>query len=348
MKAILWELIDENKKIIKCNLCARRCLIPNNSKGFCLVRKNENGTLKAIYYGKIIAENVDPIEKKPLFHFYPSHLSYSIALPSCNFACEFCCNYQISQCLRENFPFFVLEREPEEIVESAIKQNCFSISYTYTEPTIHIEFAKDVGKLARKKGLKNIFVTNGYLTPEAVKEISKFLDAATVDVKGNGDDEFYKKLMKVPSSQPIFDALLEMKRRKIHIEITDLVFPKYGDSIEKAKKLVKWIVDNLGPETPLHFIQFFPSYKILDLPRTPIETLEKHAKIAKEEGLKFVYIGNVPGHPLENTYCPNCGKAVIKRYSIYVLEWNLDDKNRCKYCKTKISITGKLSKNEMD
>jgi len=333
-EAILYSKLNDK---IKCTACKRKCILNEGQIGFCGVRKNVKGKLMLLVHSLPNAVNIDPIEKKPLFHFLPGSLALSIGTQGCNFACQFCQNYDLSQ-RRE---IIGTKLTPSQAVRMALDYGCKSISYTYNEPTIFIEYAYEVGMLARKKGLANTFVTNGYETEEAIELMKKFLDAATVDFKANGNPNFYLKYMGVPKEEEIYQTLLLMKEAGFHIEITDLIIPRIGDSLEDAKRLVKWVLENLGEDTPIHFLRFFPYYKMDYLPPTPIETLEKHAKIAKEEGLKFAYIGNVPGHPLENTYCPSCGNPVIERYGIEVVGWHLDENFRCNYCKTKIPIKGK-------
>jgi len=332
-EATLYKKLDGK---IQCVACRRRCMLEEGQIGFCGVRKNVRGKLRLLVYSLPNAVSIDPIEKKPLFHFLPGSLALSIGTQGCNFACQFCQNYDLSQ-RRE---IIGVKLTPRQAVRMALDYGCKSVSYTYNEPTIFIEYAYDVGKLVRKKGLANTFVTNGYQTEEAIELMKEFLDAATVDFKGNGNPQFYLKYMSVPKEEEIYQTLLMMKEAGFHIEITDLVVPKIGDNLEDARKLVRWIVENLGEDTPVHFLRFFPHYLLNYLPPTPIETLEKHVEIAKEEGLKFVYIGNVPGHPLENTYCPSCGKAVIERYGIEIVGWHLDDNFRCKYCKHQLPIKG--------
>ena len=237
-----------------------------------------------------------------------------------------------------------MEISPEEVVELAIKYKSDGLAFTYNEPSIFAEFAFDAGTLAHKNGLFNVFVSNGYMTDEAVDYVSKFLDGITVDFKGNANKEFLRRYAAVPDPEPIFQTLVELKKKGVHIEITDLVVPKIGDSLEDAKKLVRWVVENLGPDVPIHFLRFHPDYKLLWLPETPVKTLEEHYKVAKNEGAEFVYLGNVPGHPYEHTYCPKCGKPVIKRYGFDILEYNLDEENRCKFCGYKLPIVGKPKK----
>jgi len=321
---------------VQCELCARECKVLEGKTGFCRTRKNIKGKLYSLTYGKLCSVAIDPIEKKPLYQFAPGSHTLSISTVGCNLRCSFCCNWQISQEWKE---ITGEEFTPHSVVDLAKSHNCEGISYTYVEPTIFWEFAYDTAKVASKAGLYGMFVTNGYTRPEAIKEISKYLDAATVDFKGSANPEFYKKFSLVPKVEPIFDALLAYKENKVYIEVTDLIIPKIGDKLEDVKKLCKWILENLGEETPFHILQFFPTYKLLDLPRTPVEVLEKAYEIAKKEGLKYVYLGNV-GHKLENTYCPNCGNLVIERTILGVTKFLLKKDLKCSKCGNKIPILG--------
>lgn len=335
-EAMLYEKLENNK--VKCNLCGRRCIIKDGDTGFCLVRKNEGGKLYSLVYGKAISACVDPIEKKPLFHFHPGASVMSIATVGCNFRCQFCDNWMISQ-----------EREisgkdypPEKVVTSARDNGCQGITYTYTEPTVFFEYAYETAVLAKKVGFFNTFVTNGYMSPEAVKTIAPYLDAATVDFKGGGDVSFYKTYSKVPSVEPIFECLNALKRNGVHVEVTNLVIPQIGDSIEQIRMLSEWIRNALGADTPFHLLRFHPDYQLTTIPATPLETLEKAYAAAKNVGLNFVYIGNVPGHPAENTYCPECNELLIKRYGFAVTRWNLTRDMRCPVCGREIPIKGQL------
>src|SRR5271157_3014220 len=335
-EAMLYEKLKDKK--VNCYLCARRCLIDDDGTGFCLVRKNEGGTLFSLNYAKAISAAIDPIEKKPLVHFNPGASVLSIATVGCNFRCQFCDNWMISQektISGKHFP-------PEEVVKAAKENDCDGISYTYTEPTIFFEYAFDTAKLAHQVGFFNTIVTNGYMTPEAVKTIAPYLDAATVDFKGGADPDFYKTFSAVPSVAPIFEALKEMRRNNIHIEITNLVVPKSGDSIDRIKELATWICEGLGKDTPFHLLRFHPDYQVSNIPATPIETLEKAYAAAKDAGLNYVFIGNVAGHPCENTYCPNCNEILIKRYSFMIIRWNLTKDMRCPVCGHEIPIQGRL------
>jgi len=335
-EAMLYEKLGDKK--VKCNLCARRCIIKDGGTGFCLVRKNDGGRLHSLVYAKAISACIDPIGKKPLSHFNPGALVMSIATIGCNFRCKFCDNWMISQEKKiagRHFP-------PEAVVKATKDNDCQGISYTYTEPTIFFEYAYDTAKLAQQVGFFNTFVTNGYMTPEAVKTIAPCLNAATVDFKGAGDPDFYRDFAAVPSVEPIYESLKEMKRNDIHIEITNLVVPKTGDSIEKVKELAAWIKNALGKDTPFHLLRFHPDYQLTTIPSTPIKTLENAYAAVKEAGLNYVYMGNVPGHPYENTYCPNCNELLIKRFSFEITKWNLTKDMRCPACGQEIPIKGKL------
>ena len=237
-----------------------------------------------------------------------------------------------------------MDIEPGDVSKLALAQECQGIAYTYNEPTIFIEYARDIGLAAHQKGLFNIFVSNGFATPESVSMMNEFLDCITVDFKGSGEREFVRKYIGIPGSEPIFETLSEIKQKtKIHVEITDLIVPEVGDDLEQARRLSRWVCDNLGPMTPIHFLRFHPDYKMMDFPDTPIKTLEAHHKVAKEAGLEYVYLGNVPGHKLEHTYCHGCKKIVVRRYGFDITGWYLDDKNRCSFCGAQIPIEGKLA-----
>ncbi len=320
-----------------CTACARYCQLSDGQVGFCGVRKNIGGELFLLSYGRVIAAQIDPIEKKPVSHYMPGSRIFSIGTTGCNFMCRYCINYDLSQ--RREVAGAVTS--PIQLVNLALEKNCQGMAFTYNEPEIFLEFARDIGVEAHRKKLFNIFVSNGYGTPDSVAMMSQFLDCLTVDFKGNGNRNFVRKFIGIPDVQPLLDTLTDIKAAtNIHIEITDLVVPGVGDDLSDACNLAKWIFDNLGPDTPVHFLRFFPDYKMLDFPETPIETLEAHWEIAKKEGLNYVYIGNVPGHPLEHTYCPSCKKVIVRRYGVNVTGWHLTNDNRCKYCDEKIAIFG--------
>jgi len=325
---------------VQCTACARGCQIGEGQVGLCGIRGVVGGKLYLLNYGKIIAGHIDPIEKKPVIHYRPGSKIFSIATTGCSWLCSYCQNSDISQRRK-------IEGEdatPGEVAGLAAEYGCEGVAYTYNEPSIFIEYARDVGKIAHEKGLFNIFVSNGYDTPEGVAAMGEFLDCLTVDFKGSGETGFLRRYIGIPNADPIFNTLLEVKQKtKIHLEITDLIVPEVGEDLESAKKLSRWVYDNLGPDTPIHFLRFHPDYKMMDIPATPVKTLEKHYEVARKEGLRYVYIGNVPGHPAENTYCPGCGKVLIERTSYNIGAYNLDGKNRCRSCGYPTPIVGPLS-----
>ncbi|RUM47033.1 MAG: AmmeMemoRadiSam system radical SAM enzyme [Hyperthermus sp.] len=340
---MLWERVEYGgrKDFVRCDLCSRRCIIAPGKYGVCGVRRNIDGKLYTLVYGLLTAMNIDPIEKKPLFHFEPGSGVLSISTVGCNFFCMFCQNWEISQSRLERglYGHYV---SPEELVEKALSYGADGIAYTYNEPTIFFEYMYDVARLAKKHNLYNVMVTNGYMTPEAIKLIGPYMDGVTVDFKGSGNREFYRRFMFVPDPSPIFDALLEMKRQGWFIEITDLIVPRYGDSEDDLRKLAAWVVENLGAETPFHLLRFHPYYRLDNLPPTPLETLEKLAAAARDEGLRHVYLGNVWGHPLESTYCPRCGYMVVERRGFSILAWRLSKNNECPRCGYRLNIRGRF------
>ncbi|UNQ74010.1 AmmeMemoRadiSam system radical SAM enzyme [Infirmifilum sp. NZ] len=342
-EALFWERVEGKPGYVRCNLCHRRCVIAPGRFGVCGVRKNIDGRLYTYVYGLLTAANLDPIEKKPLSHFNPGSAVFSISTPGCNFFCQFCQNWEISQSRLEK-GLYGMQYTPERVVSEALRLGADGISYTYNEPTIFYEFMLDTAKLAKRSGLFNTMVTNGYMTQEALQELSKYMDAATVDFKGGGNPDFYRKFMGVPDPSPIYDTLLTMKEKGMHVEITNLVVPLVGDNEDDLKKLARWIADNLGVETPFHLLRFYPHYKMIDYPPTDVQKLDQLASIARGEGLKHVYVGNVWGHPLEHTYCPRCGYKVIERRGFFITKWNLTDDNRCPRCGYKLNIRGSYRK----
>ena len=339
-EAILYDKLPDDK--VLCTACARYCELKKEQIGLCGIRGNVGGKLELFVYGKVIAGHVDPIEKKPVTHYYPGTKIFSIATTGCNWLCKYCQNSDISQRRKVEGT----DMTPEDVVNTTIEYGAQGIAYTYNQPSIFIEFARDCGIAARKKGLINIFVSNGYDTPQTVKMMGEFLDCITVDFKGSAEPDFTKKFIGVPDPQPIFDTLLEIRdKTKIHVEITDLIVPKVGDNLDYARKLCKFVYDEFGPEMSIHFLRFHPDYKMMDYEPTPVKTLEKHYQIAKQEGLKYVYLGNVPGHPWEHTYCSECNNIVVKRYGFDIQGWNMDKDNKCKFCGNQIPIVGPLNEN---
>lgn len=332
MEAYLYEPLKDKK--VKCNLCNHHCVIKDTKRGKCSVRENQGGVLKTLVYGKLIAQNIDPIEKKPLFHLMPGSLSYSIATVGCNFRCLFCQNADIAQMPSDHHGMIMGDDyTPEEVVRLAVKENCQSIAYTYTEPTIFFEFAYDTAKLAHDRGIRNVFVTNGYMTSEALNMINPFLDAANVDLKAFNDD-FYKKYCGTRLVH-VKETLKLMKSLGIFIEVTTLLIPGLNDDKRELEKLALFLADSLGPETPWHISRFHPTYKLTDRPPTPVQTLVMAREIGIKTGLKYVYTGNVPGENGENTVCYNCGKIIIDRWGFYIKK-NLLENGQCKHCGAKI------------
>lgn len=335
-EAELYQALPNGR--IKCTACARFCEIPEGKIGLCGIRGVNHGKLWLYTYGRVIAGHVDPIEKKPVTHYMPGSGIYSIATTGCNWLCKYCQNYDISQRRKIEGK----EMTPEQVVMTATNYGAEGIAYTYNEPSIFIEFAKDCGIAAHKKGIFNIFVSNGYDTPESVKLMNEFLDCITVDFKGSGKKEFVRRYIGIPDPDPIFQTIKEIKSKtRIHVEITDLIVPQVGDDLDSARKLSKFVLDELGPDTPIHFLRFHPDYKMMEFDSTPVETLERHYEIAKAEGLRYVYLGNVPGHKYEHTYCPGCNVIAVGRYGFSVTSWGLDSKNCCKSCGYAIPIVGR-------
>ncbi len=327
MKQAMFQEAQEGNKV-QCSLCCHRCLISSGKRGICAVRENMDGTLYSLVYDKVIAHNIDPIEKKPLFHFQPGSLSYSIATPGCNFRCRHCQNADISQLPRDHGGVVLGESvPPSAIVAAALKTRCTSISYTYTEPTIYFELAYDTARLAVEAGLKNVFVTNGYITPEALEVIRPYLHAANIDLKGFTDD-FYKSVCGA-RLQPVLDAIRLYKQFGIWIEITTLIIPGHNDSIEELKDIAQFI-RSVGEDIPWHVTQFHPTYKLTDKPRTPLAILKRAQQIGFEAGLRYVYEGNIPGEG-EDTVCWSCKKPLVKRIGFSVEE-NKVKEGKCSYC----------------
>ncbi len=331
-EAMLYTKRDEGKTA--CTLCSHRCVIAVGKRGSCHVRVNRGGTLYTLAYGKVIARHVDPIEKKPLFHFLPGTFAYSIATMGCNFRCYFCQNWEISQYLDENDTLPGRPLAPETAVEDASGSGCSSIAYTYTEPTIFFEYAYDIAVLAHRKGLKNIFVTNGYQTPQTVEKMKGVIDAANVDLK-SFSDEFYRKVCSA-RLRPVLEAIRLMHEAGIHIEVTTLVVPDQNDSDEELTGIASFIAD-ISPDIPWHVSRFYPNYKDLATPPTPRETIRRAARIGREQGLRYVFAGNLPGEGDEDSVCPHCGKTVIARSGYSVRALRLEG-NCCGNCGTALPI----------
>ena len=326
-----YEKRDNNA--VKCSLCNHRCSINEGKHGICGVRINEKGTLYAATYGKISAEAVDPIEKKPLFHYLPGTTSYSLGSVGCNFHCRHCQNWHISRADIETARLRSLS--PEEGVSRAIGSGSASISWTYNEPTIWHEYTLDMGTLARSRGLGTVYVTNGYITEEALQELAPMLGAYRVDIKAFTDD-FYKKVCGA-HLQPVLDSAVLARELGIHIETVTLVIPGLNDSMEEQEALICWVIEHLGPDTPMHFSAFHPDYQMTDRSGTPVATLEKIYEKAKVLGLRYPYLGNVYHHRYENTFCPSCGATLIERMGFSSQPIGLDG-TRCRNCGETIAV----------
>ncbi len=334
-EARLYERVEDGT--VRCSLCPHRCTIRDGKQGVCGVRINRDGALYAATYGKILAEAVDPIEKKPLFHFLPGSFSYSLGTIGCNFHCAHCQNWHLSQQTLEMKALHDLS--PDQGVKRALESGSASISWTYNEPTIWHEYALDMGTLARQEGLGTVYVTNGYITEEGLRELSGMLNAFRVDIKSFSDD-FYRKVCG-GRLQPVLDSTVLAAELGMHVETVTLVIPGLNDSMEEMDALITWVLENLGPDTPMHFTRFHPEYKMQDRGPTRVETLEKIYEHAKELGLHYPYLGNVFDHPYESTYCPVCGQLAIERSGFVSRIRGLED-HRCTQCGEYIAYVSQI------
>ncbi len=331
-EALFYRVIDEDEGTVQCMLCPRKCVISKGQTGFCRARKNINGKLYSRVYGKVVSAHVDPIEKKPLFHFLPSSNAFSIATAGCNFRCKFCQNWQISQRDPNDVSYVYLS--PEEVVNKAVSLGSETIAFTYNEPITFYEYMLDIAKLAKKEGIKTLMITNGYINEKPLRKLTKYIDAANVDLKGF-TEEFYENVV-FGNLNPVLRTLKIMKEESVWLEVTNLIIPTLNDDPDDIKRMCEWIKENLGTNVPLHFSRFSPMYKLTNLPYTSVDTLEKAVSIAKEVGLKYVYLGNVPGHDCNSTFCPKCGRKLIHRVGFQVLTNNIID-GKCKFCGHEIS-----------
>jgi pyruvate formate lyase activating enzyme len=325
-KARFWEKAEGGK--VRCSLCAHRCLIGEKKRGICGVRENRGGILYSLVYGKAIAANVDPIEKKPLFHFLPGTRSFSLAAAGCNFRCRNCQNADISQMPRETGEIAGSPLPPERAAAEAERLGCRSVSYTYTEPTIFFEYAADTAVAAKGRGLKNIFVSNGYMTAEALAAAGPWLDAANVDLKFFRDESY--RTICGARLQPVLDTIASMKKRGIWVEVTTLVIPGHNDSDEELKEIASFLV-GIGKEIPWHVSAFHPTYRLTDAVRTPAAVLARARSIGLSAGLRYVYTGNLPGDGGENTFCSRCGKEIVSRSGFQVTGMRIRE-GKCGFC----------------
>jgi pyruvate formate lyase activating enzyme len=319
-------------KKVQCQLCPTECILSEYQVGNCRVRINKDGELYSLVYGKPCAIHIDPIEKKPFSHILPATQAFSIATVGCTLTCKFCQNWQISQAKPEDERFYKLP--PEKVVSEALRTRCRSIAYTYTEPTVFYEYMYDTSVLAHEKGLLNTYITCGYINQKPLKKLAKYLDGANVDLKGF-TEEYYKKVCG-GKLKPVLDSLVTLKEHGVWVEVTNLIVPTLNDDYKKIREMCKWLVKNLTVDTPLHFSRFHPNYRLKNLPATPLKTLTRARDIAMEEGIRYVYVGNI-GHEGNNTYCYKCKKLLIERRGYFITQ-NHVVKGRCKYCD--VSVAG--------
>ncbi len=317
--------------LVQCQLCPRRCVIAPNKRGFCRVRENRQGRLYSLVYGRPCAINREPIEKAPFFHFLPGSLRLTLATVGCNQRCKYCQNWEISQANPEDVPSESMS--PEEVVSLAERLGLKTICFTYTEPVVFYEYMYDIAQLARARGIRTVMVSGGYVNPEPLMELCRVMDGIKIDLKGF-TPEFYERVCS-STLEPVLTAIKAVANAGVHLELVNLVVPGYNDDSVAVTRMCQWIKENVGDTVPLHFTRFHPDYKLQNSPVTPLPLLERALRIAKRVGLKFVYIGNVPGHSAENTYCPGCQQLLIRRQGFTVLENNIVNR-RCRFCKERI------------
>ncbi|MBN2316725.1 MAG: AmmeMemoRadiSam system radical SAM enzyme [Sedimentisphaerales bacterium] len=314
---------------VQCELCPKMCLIEPGQSGECRVRINIDGVLRSVVYGYPCSINIDPIEKKPLYHFLPGSPILSLATVGCNLHCKNCQNWEISQANPEDGNITAYFCPPQKLIELAEEKHCPSLAYTYTEPIIYYEYTYDSSKLARETGIRNVLVTAGYINEQPWRKLLQYVDAANIDLKGI-TDEFYREVCSA-TLKPVQNALVVAKSCGVHVEITNLIIPTLNDKPEQIRELARWIKQNMGSDTPLHFSGFYPRYKMLNLPPTPLKTLEEARQIGLSEGLNYVYIGNLASKEGQNTYCPGCKNLLIERVGWEIRQMRIRD-NCCPNC----------------
>jgi pyruvate formate lyase activating enzyme len=318
-------------KSVECTLCPKACRLAPGQRGDCRVRVNDDGKLFSLVYGKVCAVHVDPVEKKPMYHFLPGSGAFSIATAGCNLHCLFCQNWEISQTDPEDASNSDLP--PERVVALAARSGCASIAYTYSEPVVFYEYVEDTSILAKERGIRNIMVTAGFINREPLRRLCRVVDGANVDLKGF-TEKYYREVV-FGNLRTVLDTLVTMREEGVVLEVTNLIVPTLSDDMTMIREMCRWMVSELGDEVPIHFSRFTPMYKLKDLPPTPVKTLQRARETALDAGLKYVYMGNVPGDPGEDTFCPACGRLVIDRYGYRILQYNVVD-GKCGFCGEKL------------
>jgi pyruvate formate lyase activating enzyme len=315
-------------KMVRCLVCPRKCVVPEGQRGYCRVRENTDGEYYTLVYGRVCAGHIDPIEKKPLFHFLPGTTAFSIATVGCNMACKFCQNWEISQVRPEDV--YAADLPPEKVADRALQYESPTIAYTYTEPIVWSEYVKDTAIAGHQRGLKSVMISAGYINPDPLAELAAAMDAIKIDLKAF-DEGFYHDICG-SSLKPVLDTLVQIKESGTWLEIVNLIIPTLNDGEKQIEDLCTWVRANLGPNVPVHFTRFHPTYKLQNLPPTSVDSVARAREIALANGIRFPYVGNVPsGHPGESTYCPACGRRVIHRAGYRVLSFEIED-GRCSSC----------------
>ncbi|WP_457916378.1 AmmeMemoRadiSam system radical SAM enzyme [Candidatus Lokiarchaeum ossiferum] len=356
----MWESVGDLKdKKVRCKVCSHYCVISPGKRGFCNTRENIEGKLYTLIYGSCISTgSIDPVEKKPLYHFWPGSDAYSIATIGCSFRCQHCQNWEISQSHPDsngefaqfkqkdqtNFgarSFPLTKMTPEQVVSNVKRSKSRSIAYTYNEPTIWYEFIKDTSILAKREGIKNILVTNGYSSSEANRDYIKFIDGANIDIKAFSD-KFYKEIVGIPSIKPVLETAEFFYKNGVHVELTTLIIPNQNDKESEIRELIQWVINKLGSEVPMHFSAYRPMYRMNE-PSTSSNILEQYYEIAKKEGLQNVFLGNINSKRGNHSICPSCGEIIIHRHGYSISNKNLTENNTCKKCGSKIAIQGEIT-----
>ncbi len=328
-EAMFWEKLAEDQ--VKCVLCPRECVVADVERGYCGVRENQGGQYQTLVYGALCSANIDPIEKKPLFHYLPGTKAFSIATAGCNIECKFCQNWQISQFRPEQVKSRAITCD--RLIDACRKRKIPTIAYTYSEPVIFYEYMHDAARLGRERGVGSVMISNGYIQEKPLRQLCQHLTGVKIDFKAFSE-KFYAETC-VGELKPVLATLEILKDIGIWFELVVLIIPTLNDSADEIRRMSKWIMDHLGPDVPIHFTRFHPTYRITNLPRTPVSTLERSRQIAMDAGIRYVYAGNVPNHPGENTYCHNCQHELISRMGFRVASNAIRD-GQCPKCRTKI------------